>query len=202
MRPGAKTRWSAILHGVWLLLLVGAFTQVLTLIPVSVLAAILVYTGAKLAHPKVIKQLKRYGRGEVVIFVVTTAAVVGTDLLTGVLIGFGLAVGKLLLQLSKLQVRVRDDPKSNRTVIELVGSATFLGLANVADTLNSVEPSRELHLHIEQLDHVDHAVLELFQSWADQHRDRGGSVVVDWERFERRYHFRPRTNDAKKRAAA
>jgi MFS superfamily sulfate permease-like transporter len=189
VQAGAKTRWSAVLHGVWLLLLVGAFSQVLTLIPVSVLAAILVYTGAKLANPAIIKQLSRYGRGEVIIFLVTTAAVVGTDLLTGVLCGLGLAVGKLLLQLSKLEIVVKDDPERNETTIELLGSATFLRLADVAETLDRVDPSRELHLHIEQLDHVDHAILELFKTWADQHRDRGGRVVFDWDLFERRYHF-------------
>lgn len=201
VQAGAKTRWSAILHGVWLLVLVGGFSQVLTAIPVAVLAAILVYTGAKLANPAIIKQLAPYGRGEVIIFLVTTAAVVGTDLLTGVLCGLGLAVGKLLLQLSKLDVIVEDDAEHNKTEIRLIGSATFLRLADVAETLDRVDPCRELHLHIEQLDHVDHAILELFRTWADQHRDRGGRVVFDRDLFERRYHFGRGTDDQQDLAA-
>ncbi len=201
VQAGAKTRWSAILHGVWLLVLVGGFSQVLTAIPVAVLAAILVYTGAKLANPAIIRELAPYGRGEVIIFLVTTAAVVGTDLLTGVLCGLGLAVGKLLLQLSKLDVVVEDDAEHNKTEIRLIGSATFLRLADVAETLDRVDPGRELHLHIEQLDHVDHAILELFRTWADQHRDRGGRVVFDRDLFERRYHFGRGTDDGPELAA-
>lgn len=102
VEAGAKTRWSAILHGVWLLLLIGVFSQVLTNIPIASLAAVLVYIGAKLASPAVLTHLRSYGRGEMAIFVLTTTAVVATDLLTGVLCGLALAVGKLLLRLSKL----------------------------------------------------------------------------------------------------
>jgi MFS superfamily sulfate permease-like transporter len=190
VEAGGKTRWSAILHGVWLLLLVGVFSQLLTRIPVASLAAVLVYIGARLASPAVLKQLRPYGRGEMVIFAVTTVAVVATDLLTGVLCGLGLAVGKLLLHLSKLEIRVEDDSKANRTTIHLAGSATFLRLADIAETLEAVNGSRELHLHFEELDHADHAVLELFRTWGDQHRNRGGHVVFDWDLFARRYHFR------------
>lgn len=186
---GAQTRWSAILHGVWLLLLVGAFSQMLTLIPVSSLAAMLVYIGAKLASPAVIARLRPYGKGEVTIFLVTTGAVVVTDLLTGVLCGLALAVGKLMLKLSELDITVEDHPETNRTIVHLSGSATFLRLADIAETLEAVKGERELHLHFDRLDHVDHAILELFRSWTDQHKDRGGHVVFDWDLFERKYHF-------------
>jgi MFS superfamily sulfate permease-like transporter len=188
VQAGAKTRWSAILHGLWLLVLVGVFPAALELIPVAALAAILVFTGAKLASPAVIAQLRPYGRGEIAIFLVTTVAVVATDLLSGVLCGLALAVGKLLLQLSKLEIVVRDEPLRNRTTIQLVGSATFLRLADIAETLEAVDRRRELHLRFDELDHVDHAVLELFRSWADRHADLGGRVVFDWEEFERKYH--------------
>ncbi|MBL4686979.1 MAG: SulP family inorganic anion transporter [Nannocystaceae bacterium] len=189
VQAGAKTRWSAILHGAWLLLVVGVFSQLLTKIPVCALAAILVFIGAKLATPAVIKQLRPYGMSEVGIFAATTVGVVVTDLLTGVLIGLGLAVGKLLLRLSRLEIVVEDDPEANRTVIHLTGSATFLRLADIAETLEAVVATRELHLHFDRLDHVDHEILELFRSWGDQHKTRGGRVVFDWDLFERRYHF-------------
>jgi MFS superfamily sulfate permease-like transporter len=188
VHAGATSRWSTVLHGAWLLVLVGFFSQALTVIPIAALAAILVYTGAKLASPAVLKQLRPYGRGEMAIYIVTTFAVVATDLLTGVLTGLALAVGKLLLRLSKLDILVEDDPEANRTIVHLIGSATFLRLADVADMLDRVDPGRELHLDFERLDHVDHAVLELFRAWADQHHGRGGRVVFDWELFEQRYH--------------
>lgn len=193
---GAKTRLSAILHGIWLLVLVGVAPQVLTVIPVASLAAVLVYTGAKLASPKVLKELKPYGRAETVIFLITTAAVVVTDLLTGVLLGLGLAVGRLLLRLSSLKITMEDDAESKRTVMHLSGSATFLRLADLSDALEGVAPDRELHLHFDSLDYVDHAILELFRAWADQHQSRGGTVVFDWEVLEHKYHFNANRNDS------
>ena len=185
---GAKTRWSTILHGVWILLLVGGFSQLLTKIPVASLAAVLVYLGAKLASPTVLMQLKPYGRGEIAIFIITAVTVVVGGLLTGVLCGFALAVWKLLLRLSKLEIQVEDSEPKNRTIIHLIGSATFIRLADIAETLDRIEPSREVHLQFDRLEHVDHAVIELFQTWGKQHNERGGGLVLDWNLFERRYH--------------
>jgi MFS superfamily sulfate permease-like transporter len=198
---GGQTRRAAILHGVWLFLLVACVPQILTLIPVSSLAAILVFTGCKLASPAVLAQLRPYGRAEVAIFVTTTAAVVATDLLTGVLLGLALAVGKLLLRLSTVRISVEDHPEAKVTVLHLSGSATFLRLADLAETLEGIRPDRELHVHFDDLDYVDHAVLELFRNWEEQHRSQGGDVVLDWDIFEQRYHF-GRDGKAAKAAAA
>lgn len=73
---------SAILHGVWLLVFVAFLGFLLRLIPTCALAAILVYTGYKLVDPKSIKELLKYGRGEVAIYTATVMAIVIADLLT------------------------------------------------------------------------------------------------------------------------
>ena len=52
VEAGAVTRASAIMHGVWLLLFVSALPFTLKYIPLSALAAILVFTGYKLAYPE------------------------------------------------------------------------------------------------------------------------------------------------------
>ncbi len=189
VQAGAKTRWSAILHGLWLLVFVGLFSQLLSKIPVSALAALLVFIGARLANPTVVQDLARYGRGVVVVFLVTVGTIVATDLLTGVVTGFVLAAARLLWQLARLSIEVIDDPASRRTVLRLVGSATFLRLADISDALESIPADREIHVDVDRLDHIDHAILELFRDWADQHEARGGTVVFDWAYLERRYHF-------------
>ena len=76
VEAGAKTRRSAILHGAWILLLVAVFPGLLRLIPVSSLAAVLVYTGYKLVNPVRILELKRYGLGELFTFLLTLGAIV------------------------------------------------------------------------------------------------------------------------------
>lgn len=186
---GARTRWSAVMYGAWLLVFVGVFSGALRLIPLAALAGLLVYVGAKLASPAVIGKLRRYGTGELLLFGTTVVGVVGIDLLSGVVIGLALSAARLLLRLSRLEMFVEQHPANKRTVLHLRGAATFLRLADVADQLESVPADHELNVQSDELDTVDHAVLELFRTWADQRHGRGGSVVLDWEVFEQRYHM-------------
>ena len=84
---GAKTRTSAILHGVWLLLLVAAAPAVLRLVPTASLAAVLVYTGYKLVNVQNIRRLLQYGGMPVAIYAVTLTVIIVEDLLTGIIVG-------------------------------------------------------------------------------------------------------------------
>jgi MFS superfamily sulfate permease-like transporter len=183
LQAGARTRLSAILHGIWMLALVALLPDVLRLVPISGLAAILVYTGFKLVDVAQVRQLARYGRSEVFIYGITVVGIVAVDLLTGVLVGLACATAKLLYRLARLEIRIEDQPPRGTTVLHLKGSATFLRLPDVAEALERIPPERELHLRFDELDHVDHAALELINICVQRHRDRGGSVVLDWRRL-------------------
>jgi MFS superfamily sulfate permease-like transporter len=187
IEAGARTRLSAILHGVWLLLLVTLFPMVLRLIPTASLAAVLVLVGWKLFHPKAVRELSGYGWGEVVIYFVTLIGIVVTNLLTGVLLGFSLAVLKLLWSFTHLAIYTeqRDDPP--RTILHIQGAATFLRLPRLAAALEEVPPGTELHVNLEKLSHIDHACLELLINWEKQHEAAGGSLVMDWDRLTARF---------------
>jgi MFS superfamily sulfate permease-like transporter len=170
---GARTRLAAILHGLWLLLLVALVPGLLRLVPTSALAAVLVYTGAKLANPRAVRQLAAYGRGEVLVYAVTAGTIVARDLLTGVLVGLGLAVAKLLWQFTWLRARVRLDRQQGRTVLRLEGAATFLRLPRLAAALDSIPAQAELHADFERLHYIDHACLDLLRNWRLLHQARG-----------------------------
>ncbi|HEY9718418.1 MAG TPA: SulP family inorganic anion transporter [Trichormus sp.] len=194
---GAKTRLSGMLHGMWLLIFVGLFPSLLKLVPVSCLAALLVLTGYKLANFKVAKELAKFGKSEVAIYTITAACIVAIDLLSGVLIGVTLAIAKLLYTFAHIEVKIVDDQEKNRTDLWLSGTATFLNLPKVASSLDTVRQDTELHIHLQALDYVDHACLDLIMSWDKQHRAAGGSLVIDWstlgavfrERRQRRGQF-------------
>ena len=87
----AESKMSTIMHGGWLLLSVAFIPTVLNLIPLSALAAVLIATGYKLTKPALFFQRYAQGWTQFVPFVVTTVAIVFTDLLIG--IGIGLGVG-------------------------------------------------------------------------------------------------------------
>lgn len=177
---GAKTRLSSILHGVWLLLFVSAMPFALKWIPVSSLAALLVYTGCKLVDRKAIKDLSKFGKSEVAIYVVTVCLIVGVDLLTGVLAGIALSICKLVYTFTRLETKVGYDEKTNRTSLKLAGAATFLNLPKLADCLEKIRPDTELHVHLDALDYIDHACLDLLMNLDKQMKGTGGSLVIDW----------------------
>jgi MFS superfamily sulfate permease-like transporter len=187
VEAGARSRASAILHGLWLLVFVAALPWVLKMIPTASLAALLVFTGYKLVNLKVVRELRQYGRGEVLIYVVTLVMIVATDLLTGVLTGIGLSALKLLYGFSHLDVRLTPEPHRGATVMFLDGAATFIRLPKLAAALDLVPPSTELHVHFEHLRYVDHACLDLLVNWEKQHEATGGQLVIDWDQFTARF---------------
>lgn len=84
---GARTRFANMWHGIFLLLCVGLIPTILHRIPLAALAAMLVYTGTRLAHPNEFRNVYRIGKEQLLIFVVTLVVVLATDLLIGVAAG-------------------------------------------------------------------------------------------------------------------
>lgn len=198
VEAGGKTRASAFLHGIWLLVFVAALPFVLQQIPVAALAAVLVFTGYKLVNLAAIRQLASFGRGEVVIYFATLATIVGVNLLSGVLLGIVLSLAKLLYTFSHLEVemRPRDDGASD---LFLRGSATIIRLPRLAAQLEQVPANTELHVHLEELAYIDHACLELITNWEKQHQLTGGNLYVDWDSLQARFRepaMRPRPQRA------
>ena len=190
VEAGAQTRASAILHGVWLFLFASLLPWTLTYIPLSALAAVLVYTGYKLAYPKIVPALMKYGKAEVFIYATTIAMIVATDLLKGVLTGLILSLGKLLYAFSHLSVRMDEDVAQNRIDLHFDGSATLVRLPILARALEGLKPGTNVHVHLEDLDYVDHACLDLLTGWEKQHKATGGTLTLDWETLEGKYHER------------
>ncbi len=188
VEAGARTRLSAVLHGLWLLGFVSLFPNLLRLIPLTSLAAILIVTGYKLIDPAGVRALWRTSRSEALILVATAGTIVATDLLVGVLTGLALALLKLVWTFSHLRVRLESDPARRRAVLRLDGAATFLRLPQLADALAAVPADAELRVDFEHLTYIDHACLELLLTWEKQHEATGGSLVLDWDSLHAQFH--------------
>jgi MFS superfamily sulfate permease-like transporter len=190
VEAGAKTRLSAVLHGIWILALVALAPSLLGMIPTTALAAILVYTGFKLVSPKAVRELKPYGKAEVAIYFATVIGIVTTNLLVGVLLGLGLALLKLFYTFSHLEVRLHSEPKTNETTVFLHGAATFIRLPNLAAALESIPQGTTVTLEVVQLSYIDHACLDLIANWRRQHTARGGQAYVPWDNLHQCFHER------------
>jgi MFS superfamily sulfate permease-like transporter len=190
VEAGGKTRASAFLHGVWLLLFAAVLPFTLSYIPVASLAAVLVFTGWKLAYPKAVPDLLKFGKSEVAIYLVTIVVIVASNLLEGVLVGLGLSILKLLQAFSHLEIKWDEDLVRNRVQLHLKGAATLIRLPKLAAALEEIRPGAEVHIHFENLDYIDHACLDLLSSWEKQHEVTGGTLVIEWEELSTKYHQR------------
>jgi MFS superfamily sulfate permease-like transporter len=200
VQAGAKTRLSAILHGVWLLVLVLAFPSVLRLIPMASLAGILVFTGFKLVDLQHLAKLKKYGVMPVFIYAGTVIGIVAVDLLTGVAIGFGLTIAQILWNATRFHVEVISNPARARADVYLKGLATFLRLPKLAQALDAIPASSTIHVHIQDLYHIDHTCLDLLKATAEQRETQGVRLEVHWQELADRYHLhhiaQPRLDEA------
>jgi MFS superfamily sulfate permease-like transporter len=189
VQAGAKSRLSAILHGLWLLIFVVALGFMLRMIPTAALAGILVFTGFKLIDFKGFVHLWKTSRAEAAIFLITVAVIVAEDLLTGVITGIVLSAAKLLVTFSRLEAQLSGASNAAHGHVKLTisGAATFIHLPKLADKLQEVRPGQHLHIDFEQLDYIDHACLELLMSWAKQHEDAGGRLIIDWGKLQARF---------------
>ena len=196
VQAGGKTRLSAILHGVWLLLFAVALVPVLRMIPTAALAGILVYTGIRLIDFQGMIHLWKENRIEAGIFFITMTVIVVEDLLTGVVTGVVLSAVKLLARFSQLDVHVTKDGPADkrRTTIKLMGAATFIRLPKLASCLEKVDPGADLHVDVCDMDYIDRACMDLLQNWARQHAATGGQLTIDWDSLNSKFQTnRPRT---------
>ena len=84
---GGRTKLSAILHGVFLLMSAITIAGLLNMIPLASLAAILLMVGYKLAKPALFKQMYKLGWEQFIPFIATVVGILLTDLLKGITIG-------------------------------------------------------------------------------------------------------------------
>src|SRR6266851_641405 len=188
VQAGAETRKSTIMHGGWILMSVLAFPFVLRMIPTASLAAVLVFVGIRLVKPADVKKLARFGKVPVMIYFASLLTIVFTNLLTGVLVGIGLSLMKLLYSVTHLDARVVED--GGQTHVHLSGIGTFLGIPKIASALDQVKLGTVVHLHSHGLRYIDHACIEVIEAWVERREEQGQQVHIEMEKLHLRYRTR------------
>jgi carbonic anhydrase/SulP family sulfate permease len=167
INAGAATRLSAFFHGVLLLLLVLLAPVWLNQIPLASLAAVLIVTGLKLASPKLFRQMWSEGRTQFVPFIVTTVAIVFTDLLTGVLIGLATSLAFILhSNYRRPLLRFMEHHVSGDVLrIEFSNQVSFLNRAVLEQALDSVPVNGHVVLDARNTDYIDPDILDLIDDF-------------------------------------
>ncbi|WP_397450759.1 SulP family inorganic anion transporter [Pseudomonas sp. NA-150] len=193
VQAGARTRLSAVFHGVWLLAFVLLLSSVLQSIPVASLAGVLVYTGIKLVDLKAFRGLGRYGRMPMFTYAATAVAIILTDLLTGVLLGFALTLIKLAWKASRLKISLIDLEAEGEVELRLMGAATFLKVPSLTQVLANIAPGSTVHVPLNNLSYIDHSCLELLEEWGRANAATGSQLIIEPRGLKRRLEGRLRT---------
>ena len=163
----AKTQWSAIYHGILLLISVFTFPTLLEMIPTASLAAILCVLGFKLLKlKKVIEMFKTDIQGAIVI-IVTITAVIATDLLTGVGIGFALAMFFLLRKNYELAFISHIDEENKKTVISFAQIVSFLNKGALMQTLQDIPNGSKVKMSAKKCHTMSNEILEVIKDFRD-----------------------------------
>ena len=93
-------------------------------------------------------------------------------------------------------------PVVRRSALYLRGAATVIGLPRLASRLAEIPPKTDFHVHLDELDYIDHACLELIANYEKQHELTGGKLYVDWEGLEARFRDRGRSSARVQESAA
>lgn len=183
----AQTRLSTVLHGVWILLFVSLFPQVLNCIPQAALAAILVYTGFKLVDINAAKELYRLSKGEFAIYMITLVAILFTNLFEGILVGFGAALAKSVFKMLKVNIRIENDETEDKVIVRLSGNIIFLQLPQLIDIFEKLPDDKAVYVCADRLHFIDHACADYIKDWQTSRLSSKYPVDVDWEKMMHTY---------------
>ena len=161
----AKTRLSAIYHGILLVVSVFTFPWLLEMIPTAALAAILCVLGFKLLKlKKVIAMFKTDWQGGLVI-VVTVASVVATDLLKGVGIGFVLAMFFILKK--NYELAFISDVGEKKTIISFAQIVSFLNKGKLMQVLQTIPENSEVVISAKKCHTMSSEIIEVIRDFKD-----------------------------------
>ncbi|MGH3353273.1 MAG: SulP family inorganic anion transporter [Nocardioides sp.] len=177
---GARTRASAILHGVWVLLFALVLVGLVEQIPLAALAGLLIMMGTGLVRPADISQA--HARGELWIYALTVVGVLALNLIEGVLIGLVATLALVLWRLVHVRIDVRLGGHAadgrEKWLVEVHGSLSFLATPTLMTRLDTIPEGQVVELDL-LVDYLDPAGRDQLDHWRARYEAGGGSVLVE-----------------------
>ena len=174
IQAGAKTKVSAFVHGVFLLLSVLLIPFLINLIPYASLSAILILTGFGLTKLKIYKSLFKLGLKQFIPFISTIIIILVTDLLIGVSIGLLISVYYIIKENFKENYNLEKNHLQGLDyyTLKLHSNVTFLNKVEIKNTLDKVPPYSELTIDGSDVHFIDYDVLEIISDFVTKAHDR------------------------------
>jgi MFS superfamily sulfate permease-like transporter len=180
---GAQTRFANLFHGLFLLMFVSMLPLLIHRIPLCALAAMLVFTGFRLASPREFLHVYQVGPEQLVVFVVTLVTTLATDLLVG--IGAGV-VTKIALHLyhgvtvKNLLINEADiiDNGDGTVTVAVSGSAVFSNWLSLRKKILSLPLDKGVILDLSKSKLVDHTVMGKLHELQEEFQLKHRSLVI------------------------
>ena len=174
IQAGAKTKVSAFVHGVFLLLSVLLIPFLINLIPYASLSAILILTGFGLTKLRIYKSLFKLGLKQFIPFISTIIIILVTDLLIGVSIGLLISVYYIIKENFKENYNLEKNHLQGLDyyTLKLHSNVTFLNKVEIKNTLDKVPPYSELTIDGSDVHFIDYDVLEIISDFVTKAHDR------------------------------
>lgn len=175
---GARNRWANWFHGLFLLIFLVFLPWLIIQIPLSALAAMLVFTGYKLASPHHFISTLKIGRDQLIIFLITIVVTLATDLLLGIGAGIlvkvimHLASGASLKTIFKADIHI--ESYDNIHTIYIKKAAVFSNFMNFSKVISALPPAEKVIIDFSQAHLVDHSfisqIMNLRNEWKAQNK--------------------------------
>ena len=166
---GGKTKLSAILHGVFLLLSAITIAGVLNMIPLASLAAILLMVGYKLAKPALFKDMYKLGWEQFIPFTATVVAILATDLLKGITVGILFGIFYTLRHSYRNSHHLKEIEKTENGQevhhLEMAQEVSFFNKASVLKVLDAIPANSKVIIDCSKSKSIAYDVIELIKDY-------------------------------------
>jgi len=189
IQSGGKTKISAILHGILLLVSILIIPGLLNKIPLSVLAAILFVVGYKLAKPELFKSMYQLGWKQFLPFITTVIGIIATDLLMGIFMGLVVGISFILIDSYRnshaLVVKNSSEGK-NHYRISFAEEVTFINKEPVLRELEGLPNQAHLELDVRKTKFLDLDILDVINDYmqTNSHKEIQINVITERGKFE------------------
>lgn len=172
---GARTKASAITHGIILLSSVLLIPGVLKLIPLSCLASILLAVGFKLTKPALYKEMWAKGNSQFFPFIVTVIGVVFTNLLQGVLLGIIVSIFFILkTNVQRAIILVSDE---GNYLIKFTKEVSFLHKASLRQILRKIPNDTQVVIDASKANFIDADIIETVADFTETAKAK--NITID-----------------------
>ncbi len=188
LEAGARSKAAAFLNGGMILMAVLFLSPLLSLVPLSVLAAVLIVTGVGLIRPAVLMQFWKDGKLQWFPFAVTLVTTIFTSLLIGVIIGLAVAVSSILRSnLRRPLRRISERHVAGEVLhIELANQVSFLNRPALERTLREAPEGCDILIDAANTDFIDPDILSTIRQYKSR-SDSGNWPRVSLRGFRDRY---------------